>query len=73
MKSKYCELGRNDACVQETLTQLMNINSRSLPAYVGMAKLELRRGNKKGAQDWVNRGQSLSSTFMPLWEVKNSL
>jgi len=73
MKSKYCEAQKNDTCVQEALTQLMTENPRSLPAYVGMARLELRRGNKKEASDWINKGLALSQTFIPYWEVKNSL
>lgn len=73
LKSKYCEAQKNEACVQETLTQLLKINSRSLPAYAGMAKLELRRGNKKEASDWVTKGLNLSQTFIPFWEIKNSL
>lgn len=73
LKSKYCEKEKNDNCVQEALMQLMSVNSRSLPSYVGMAKLELRKGNKKAAQDWVSRGQALSTTFIPLWELKSSL
>lgn len=73
LKSKYCEAQKNETCVQETLTQLLKMNSRSLPAYVGMAKLELRRGNKKDASEWVTKGLNLSQTFIPFWEIKNSL
>lgn len=73
LKSKFCEKENNDTCVQETLNQLMNINPRSLPLYVGMAKVELKKGNKKNALDWIQRGQNLSQTYMPLWELKNSL
>lgn len=72
LKSKYCEAQKNESCVQDTLTQLLKINGRSLPAYAGMAKLELRRGNKKEASDWVAKGLNLSQTFIPFWEIKNS-
>lgn len=72
LKSKYCEAQKNESCVQETLSQLLKINGRSLPAYVGMAKLELRRGNKKEASEWVTKGLNLSQTFIPFWEIKNS-
>lgn len=73
LKSKFCEKENNDSCIQEALTQLMNVNPRSLPLYVGMAKLELKKGNKKNALDWIQRGQSLSQTYMPFLELKNSL
>jgi len=73
MKSKYCEAQKNETCVQETLSQLLKMSAQSLPAYVGMAKYEMRRGNKKEALDWVTKGLNLSQTFIPLWEIKNSL
>ncbi len=73
MKAKFCEAQKNETCVQETLMQLMKMNVRSLPAYVGMAKFELRRGNRKEASEWVSKGLGLSQTFIPFWEVKNSL
>jgi len=73
MKAKYCEAQKNEPCVQEALTQLLKMNTRSLPAYAGMAKFELRRGNKKDAQDWISKGLNLSQTFIPFWEIKNSL
>ncbi len=73
LKSKFCEKENNDSCIQESLTQLMNVSPRSLPLYVGMAKLEVKKGNKKNALDWIQRGLSLSQTYMPFLELKNSL
>lgn len=73
LKSKYCELDHKDECMQDSLNKLMEISPRSLPAYVSLARMENRRGNKRGAQDWIARGQSLSQSYIPLWEIKNSL
>jgi hypothetical protein len=73
MKAKYCESERNESCQREALNQLLEMDPRSLPAYASMARLELRKGNKKGALDWIMRGQNLSQSFMPFWELKNSL
>lgn len=73
MKSRYCEVDRDDNCIRDTLGQILSINPRSLPAYVGMAKFESRRGNKKAAAEWIERGQAISSTYMPFLEMRNSL
>lgn len=73
MKSKTCESEKDDACVMDSLEQLLTVNPRSLPAYAGIARLEIRRGNKKAAQEWIARGQALSASYMPFIEVKNQL
>lgn len=73
MKAKSCESEKDDACVLDSLEQLLAINPRSLPAYAGMARMEIRRGNKKAALEWIARGQALSSTYMPFLDAKNSL
>lgn len=73
MKAKYCEVDRDDSCAQEALSQLLSINSKSITAHLGMARLESRRGNKRTAAEWITKGQALSATFLPFWEIKNTL
>lgn len=73
LRAKYCEAERDEACVKEALNQVLDVNPRSLPAYLGLAKQELRLGHKKEANDWIGRGQNLSLTFIPFWELKASL
>jgi hypothetical protein len=73
LSANFCEQERNDSCVLETLSQLLDDNPRFINAYVGLAKLQSRKGNKKGALEWVNRGIGLTSTYIPLIELKNVL
>jgi tetratricopeptide (TPR) repeat protein len=73
LKSAICESEHNDACVSETLSQLLDTDPRMINAYLGLAKLESKKGNKKGALGWVNQGMGLTSTYLPLIDLKNSL
>lgn len=73
MRSKYCEADQNLACMQEALDKISLTTTQSLPYYVGMAKLYKKRGDRKSALDWLARGQKLSQTYLPFWELKNSL
>jgi hypothetical protein len=72
LKARYCELDRDYNCMREALTQLLDMSPRSLPAYAAMAQLESLKGNRKGAMDWIARGQGISQTYVPFWEFKNS-
>lgn len=72
LQATVCELEKNDGCVAETLTNLLDADPRVLNAYTGLAKLEGRKGNKKGALEWANRGLGLSSTYIPFVELKNT-
>lgn len=73
LKATICESEHNDACVSETLSQLLDTDPRMINAYLGLAKLENKKGNKKGALGWVNQGMGLTSTYLPLIDLKNSL
>jgi hypothetical protein len=72
LQSILCEIEHNDTCISEGLSKLLDADPRVLGAYLGLAKLENRKGNKKGALEWVNRGLGLTSTYIPLQELKNS-
>jgi tetratricopeptide (TPR) repeat protein len=73
LQAIICEMERHDNCVSESLTQLLDADPRMIGAYTGLARLESRKGNKKGALEWVSRGLGLTSTYTPLLELKNSL
>jgi tetratricopeptide (TPR) repeat protein len=73
LRANFCEQEHNEACVADVLMQLLDTDPRLINGYVGLAKLETRKGNKKGALEWVNRGMGLTSTYLPLLELKNSL
>jgi tetratricopeptide (TPR) repeat protein len=72
LHATICEAEKNDNCVADTLTQLLDADPRVLNAYTGLAKLEARKGNKKGALEWANRGLGLSSAYIPFIELKNT-
>lgn len=73
MRAKYCESEQNLTCMQEALDKIYANTNRSLPYYALMAKLTRKKNDRKKALDWVARGQSLSQTYLPLSELKNSL
>ncbi len=73
LKAKFCEKENNDNCALETYAQAIEKDPRLIYAYFGLAKLENKKGNKKAALDWINRGLSLSNTFIPLWDLKFSI
>lgn len=73
LKAQYCEADLDFQCAERTWMKVIDLDSNALPAYMGLAQVYLKKKDKEKAVDYINRGQVLSKTFIPLWQLKNSL
>jgi tetratricopeptide (TPR) repeat protein len=73
LKAKSCEDKGDFNCAETYWNKLIEINPKSVQAYAGLAAVSLKKKNKSLAQEYINKGQAISRTFLPLWDLRNQL
>jgi len=58
-------------CATEKWSSALRMYPRSLIALAGLAKIQLRAGNKSSAFDYASQGQNISKNFIPFWNLMN--
>jgi tetratricopeptide (TPR) repeat protein len=73
LKAKSCEDKGDLNCAERNWSKLIEINPKSAQAYAGLASIAIKKKNKSLAQEYINKGQAISRTYLPLWELRNQL
>jgi tetratricopeptide (TPR) repeat protein len=70
MQSRLCVERGDHSCAFLYLTELYEINSRSLPAISGLARIYLEQGRFVEVEEFLKRGKTVSSQYRPLLEIE---
>lgn len=70
LQARFCQEQGDWACAQENWTDLLSIDSASLPAIVGLAQVHFKNQDLSEAEKLLQRGLKLSPQYKPLMQLK---
>lgn len=70
LMARYCESTNQIGCAEAYWRELLQINSNSLPGIAGLHTILMARKETDSATQFLRKGQSLSSSYIPFFSTK---